>query len=172
MTSPPHHVVVMGVSGCGKSTVATPLSAALRWELAEGDTFHPEANVAKMRAGQPLTDLDREPWLQALRAWTEERDRAGLSTVVACSALKHAYRNILRKADPDTFFVHLHGDYDLLLARMHDRDHFMPESLLRSQIDTLEMLGPDEAGVLLDVAPPVEELAAQALAEVRGWLDA
>ena len=163
-----HHVVVMGVSGCGKSTVATPMSTTLGWELAEGDTFHPEANVAKMRAGEPLNDDDREPWLQALRAWTEERDREGLSTVMACSALKRAYRDILREADPDTFFVHLHGDYDLLLARMHERDHFMPESLLRSQLDTLEMLGPDEAGVLIDVAPPTEEVVARAVAEVRG----
>ena len=163
----PHHVVVMGVAGCGKSTVGEPLSAALEWEFAEGDDFHPEANRAKMRAGEPLTDADREPWLEALRGWTEERDRDGVSTVVSCSALRRAYRDILRRADPETFFVHLHGDFDLLLARMHERDHFMPESLLRSQFDTLEMLGPDEAGVLVDVAPPVEEVIARALVAVR-----
>jgi gluconokinase len=165
-----HHVVVMGVAGCGKSTVAGPLSAELGWEFAEGDDFHPEANVAKMRAGEPLTDADRKPWLEALRAWTEEREREGVSTVVACSALRHAYRDILRRADSDTFFVHLHGDFDLLLTRMHDRDHFMPESLLRSQFDTLEMLGADESGVLVDVAPPVEEVVGRVLVTVRARL--
>jgi gluconokinase len=165
-----HHVVVMGVAGCGKSTVAVPLSAELGWEFAEGDDFHPEANVAKMRSGQPLTDADRKPWLEALRGWTEERDSEGVSTVVACSALRHVYRDILRKADPDTFFVHLHGDFDLLLTRMHDRDHFMPESLLRSQFDTLEMLGPDESGIRIDVAPPVEEVVARAITQVRARL--
>lgn len=162
----PHHVVVMGVAGSGKTVVGEGLRNALEWEFAEGDDFHPEANIEKMRAGEALTDADRKPWLEALRAWTEERDGEGMSTVLACSALRHAYRDILRAADPDTFFVHLHGDYDLLLARMHDRDHFMPESLLRSQFDTLEALGPHETGVLIDVAPPPEEVVARALAAI------
>lgn len=166
----PHHVVVMGVAGSGKTVVGEGLRNALEWEFAEGDDFHPEANIEKMRGGAPLTDADRKPWLEALRAWTEERDREGTSTVVACSALKHAYRDILRKADPDAYFVHLHGDFDLLMTRMHDRDHFMPESLLRSQFDTLEMLGADESGVLVDVTPPVEEVIARALVAVRAHL--
>jgi gluconokinase len=166
MTSP-RHVVVMGVAGCGKTVVGKGLRDALGWVFAEGDAFHPEANIAKMSAGEPLTDADRQPWLEALRDWTAERDGEGSSTVVACSALRHAYRDILRGADPDTFFVHLHGDFDLLLERMRGRDHFMPPSLLQSQFDTLEMLGPDESGVLIDDAQPFEEVLARALAAVR-----
>jgi gluconokinase len=166
----PHHVVVMGVAGAGKTAIAEPLSERLGWEFAEGDDFHPEANVQKMSTGHPLSDADRKPWLEALRDWTAQRDREGRSTVLTCSALKRAYRDLLREADPATYFVHLHGDPDLLLERMRTRQHFMPESLLQSQFDTLEMLGADEAGVRLDVAPPIEEVIARALAEVRGAL--
>jgi gluconokinase len=164
----PHHVVVMGVAGAGKTAVADPLSERLGWEFAEGDDFHPAANVEKMRTGAPLSDADRRPWLEALRDWTADRHREGRDTVLTCSALKRAYRDLLREADPTTYFVHLNGDPDLLLDRMRRRQHFMPESLLQSQFDTLEMLEPDESGVLIDVAPPVEEVLARVIAEIRG----
>ncbi len=168
--SGPHHVVVMGVAGAGKTAIAEPLSERFGWEFAEGDDFHPEANVQKMTTGNPLSDADRKPWLEALRDWTAQRDREGMSTVLTCSALKRAYRDLLREADPATFFVHLHGDMDLLLDRMRRRRHFMPESLLVSQYDTLEMLEPDEDGVRIDVGPPVEEVVARAHAEIQGQL--
>jgi carbohydrate kinase (thermoresistant glucokinase family) len=161
------HVVVMGVAGVGKSTVARVLADELGLEVAEGDDFHPESNVAKMSSGTPLTDEDRRPWLESLAAWTREQRALGRGTVVTCSALKKAYRDILRKADPDTFFVHLYGAEDLLRRRMEGRDHFMPVSLLRSQFETLEPLEPDESGIALDVAAPVDEVCREALAALR-----
>jgi carbohydrate kinase (thermoresistant glucokinase family) len=148
----------MGVAGVGKSTVAQRLAADLDLELAEGDDFHPRANIDKMSSGEALTDEDRWPWLEALAAWTEERRTAGRDTVVTCSALRRAYRDVLRRADPDTFFVCLLGDEDLLRDRMEHRDHFMPASLLASQIETLEPLEDDENGVSVDVALPVDEV--------------
>lgn len=158
----------MGVAGTGKTAVAEPLSERFGWEFAEGDDFHPDTNVEKMRAGQALDDDDRRPWLEALRDWTAQRHREGRDTVLTCSALKRAYRDLLREADPAIFFVHLHGDREVILERMRARQHFMPESLLKSQFDTLEMLGPDENGVLIDVAAPVEEVVARAHAEIQG----
>jgi gluconokinase len=152
------HLVVMGVAGVGKSTIAQRLAADLDLELAEGDDFHPQANIAKMSSGQPLTDEDRWPWLHALADWTEQKHAAGQSTVLTCSALRKAYRDILRRPDPDTFFVHLYGDEDLLRERMESRDHFMPASLLRSQFDTLEPLQPDESGVAVDTALSVADI--------------
>jgi len=154
----------MGVTGTGKSTVAQWLAAELDLELAEGDDFHPESNVAKMSSGRPLTDADRRPWLEALAEWTARQDEMGRATVVTCSALKRVYRDILRRPDPHTFFVHLHGDEGLLRERMESREHFMPMALLRSQLDTLEPLEPDEAGIALDVAAPVDEIGRQAVA--------
>lgn len=153
----------MGVAGVGKSTIAQGIAAELDLELAEGDDFHPQANVEKMSSGQALTDEDRWPWLEQLADWTRERRTAGVSTVVTCSALRKVYRDVLRGADPDTFFVFLYGDEDLLLERMRSREHFMPGSLLRSQFETLEALEPDESGVALDVAQSVEEIVEQAL---------
>ncbi|MDQ3484549.1 MAG: gluconokinase [Actinomycetota bacterium] len=157
------HLVVMGVAGVGKSTIAQGIAAELDLELAEGDDFHPQANVEKMSSGQALTDEDRWPWLEQLADWTRERRTAGVSTVVTCSALRKVYRDVLRGADPDTFFVFLYGDEDLLLERMQSREHFMPGSLLRSQFETLEALEPDESGVALDVVQSVEEVVEQAL---------
>ena len=157
----------MGVSGVGKSTVAQRLAADLDLELAEGDDFHPRSNIAKMSAGQALTDEDRWPWLEALAAWTDERRTAGRDTVLTCSALKRAYRDVLRQADPDTFFVCLLGDEKLLRERMEGRDHFMPSSLLTSQIETLEPLEDDENGVSVDVALSVEEIVVRVRAELR-----
>jgi len=162
--SAPLHLVVMGVAGVGKSTIAQGLARELDLKLAEGDDFHPAANIAKMRSGVPLEDADRWPWLEALAEWTAERHAAGRSTVLTCSALRRAYRDVLRRPAPDTFFVHLYGSEQLLRERMEARDHFMPVSLLRSQFDTLEELQPDEAGVAVDVAQPVEEVIARAIA--------
>ncbi|QIK68756.1 gluconokinase [Nocardioides sp. HDW12B] len=156
----------MGVSGVGKSTVAERLAAELDLELAEGDAFHPEANIAKMSAGDPLTDEDRWPWLAALAGWTAERREAGRDTVLTCSALKRVYRDVLRRGAPDSFFVCLAGDEALLRERMEGREHFMPPSLLRSQLDTLEPLEGDEPGTVVDVARSIDEIVAEVVALV------
>ncbi|ANY09820.1 gluconokinase [Pseudonocardia sp. HH130630-07] len=156
----------MGVSGSGKSTVGTALAERLGAAFTDADGLHPAANVAKMRAGTPLTDTDRAPWLDLVGARLAEG--AGHGVVVACSALRRSYRDRLRGHAPDTVFVHLTGARDVLAARMGARtDHFMPAALLDSQFATLEPLGPDEAGVVLDVARPVGELVAAAADAVR-----
>lgn len=164
--SPVWHLVFMGVSGSGKTTVAVAVRDILGWDFAEGDDFHPPANVDKMSAGFPLTDADRWPWLESLAAWTRERDAAGKPTLLSCSALKRRYRDVLRTGGEHTFFVHLHGDKGTLLQRMGEREHFMPPSLLESQLDTLEPLGPDEAGMLLDIAHPPDRIARMVLARL------
>ena len=153
------HVVLMGVSGSGKSTVARALQERLGWDFAEGDDFHPQANVDKMAAGHPLSDEDRLPWLESLAAWTREQEEAGRSTLLSCSALRRNYRDILRRTGGRTVFVHLHGDKGVLLERMGEREHFMPPSLLESQLDTLEPLGDDEDGMVVDVEETPEEIA-------------
>lgn len=154
-------VVVMGVSGSGKSTVGEGLAEALGASYVEGDDLHPEANREKMAAGHALDDHDRWPWLERIGlalATTEG------SVVVTCSALKRTYRDRIRAAAPDAFFVHLDGDPALLRERQADREgHFMPSSLMDSQLDTLEQLGPDEAGVRLDVADTPDELVREAV---------
>lgn len=153
MTGP--YVVVAGISGSGKSTVGRALAAALEVEFCDGDDLHPPANVAKMVAGTPLTDADRWPWLDTVGAWLADRD-AG---VVACSALRRAYRDRLRDVVPGIEVVLLDGAPDLIRQRQASRgQHFMPTSLLDSQLATLEPLGPDETGQTLDVADPVDEL--------------
>ncbi|EPH43299.1 gluconokinase [Streptomyces aurantiacus] len=165
-----HVVVVMGVAGTGKTTVGPLLAARLGVPYAEGDDFHPEANIAKMSAGTPLTDDDRWPWLDAIGEWAH--GRAGLGGVVSSSALKRAYRDRLRAAAPGLVFVHLTGDRALIEERMTRRKgHFMPTALLDSQFATLQPLGPDEAGVAVDVAGTPEEIAdraAEALATLDG----
>ncbi len=160
---PVWHLVFMGVSGSGKSTAARAVNEHLGWEFAEGDDFHPASNVAKMSAGLPLNDEDRFPWLESLAAWTREHDRDGRSTIVSCSALRRTYRDILRRGGERTYFVHLHGDKGLMLERMGSREHFMPPSLLESQLDTLEMLGADERGMVADIADPPGLIADQVL---------
>lgn len=165
---PPLHLVVMGVSGAGKSAVARPLADRLGFQFAEGDEFHPEANVEKMSMGKPLTDEDRWPWLRLLAEWTREHDRAGRSTVVTCSALKRSYRDVLRSGGPGTCFVHLTGDKGLILERMGSREHFMPPTLLESQLDTLQDLDDDENGFEVDIADPVATIVDTVVARVRG----
>jgi gluconokinase len=160
----PTCVVVMGVSGSGKSTVARALADRLRWPMAEADEFHPAANIEKMSAGTPLTDADRAPWLAAIRVWVTERAAAGESTVVTCSALKRDYRDVLRDAHARVLFLHLHGAADVIGERMRHRSgHFMPPSLLRSQFDTLEPLRSDEDGVAVDVTLTPELIVEEAV---------
>ncbi len=161
------HVVVMGVSATGKTTVAEQLAEELDCEFVEGDSLHPRQNIEKMEHGIPLTDEDRWPWLQAIAELVAVRDHEGTSTVVTCSALKRSYRNVLRDAAP-TFFVHLHAPFEVLEQRMQLRTkHFMPTSLLRSQFDTLEELGDDEDGAVVDVSAPVDEVVEEAVNAVR-----
>ncbi|WP_158850213.1 gluconokinase [Saccharothrix deserti] len=148
----PTCVVVMGVSGAGKSTVARLLADRLGRPMAEADEFHPAANIEKMSAGTPLTDADRAPWLAAIRDWITAQATAGTSTVVTCSALKRAYRDVLREAGARVRFLFLNGAGDVIGDRMARRaDHFMPPSLLRSQFDALEPLQSDEDGITVDV---------------------
>jgi gluconokinase len=133
-------ILIMGVSGCGKTTIGGRLAGALGWPFHDADDYHPPANIEKMRSGQPLTDADRLPWLHALRDIIAGHQRQGTSCVVTCSALKKAYRDILASGDPKLRLVHLCGDYEVILARMNQRDgHFMPPELLRSQFQTLEI---------------------------------
>lgn len=149
------HIVVMGVSGCGKSTIGHDLAARLGIEYKDGDELHPKENIDKMSSGIPLTDEDRAPWLTLVGEWLHER----ADGVIACSALKRSYRGIIRAAAPNTFFVHLHGSYDVHLSRVTCREgHFMPSSLLDSQMETLEALDSDETGVIIDIAQPVEDI--------------
>ncbi|MCM2577915.1 gluconokinase [Streptomyces meridianus] len=146
----PYVVVVMGVAGTGKSTVGRLLADRLGVPYAEADAFHPEANIAKMTAGVPLDDTDREPWLDSIGAWAA--DRAGLGGVVSCSALKRRYRDRLRASAPGLFFLHLTGDRRIVADRLEQRrDHFMPGSLLDSQFAALEPLQPDECGIAVPI---------------------
>lgn len=153
--------VVMGVSGCGKSTVGQALAQELGVPFVEGDQFHPPANVAKMSAGMPLDDEDRAGWLLALQAQIREARAGGAGLVLSCSALKRRYRDLLREGDPALRFAHLDGPRELIAARMQARaGHYMPPSLLDSQLRDLEALQPDEAGVLLDIgSAPGQQVA-------------
>jgi gluconokinase len=167
LTRTPHVVVVMGVAGTGKTTIGPLLAARLGVPYAEGDDFHPQANIAKMTAGTPLTDEDRWPWLDAIGAWAHER--AGLGGVVSSSALKRSYRDRLRAAAPGVVFVHLTGDRKLIEDRMsHRQGHFMPTALLDSQFATLQPLEADEAGVAVDVSGGPEEITERAVAALQG----
>jgi carbohydrate kinase (thermoresistant glucokinase family) len=154
------HLVFMGVSGTGKSAVGKPVAERLGLEFAEGDDFHPQANIDKMRGGTPLTDVDRWPWLEALAEWTRAHDRAGRATGLTCSALRRPYRDVLRQDVPDTVFVHLVGEREVILERMRLRDHFMPPELLDSQLATLELLEPEEHGLVVDIGDPLEVIVA------------
>jgi carbohydrate kinase (thermoresistant glucokinase family) len=136
-------IVVMGVSGSGKSTIGAMLAGELGWQYAEADDFHPEANVEKMAAGHPLTDEDRWPWLHAIGAWMDIQITAGQPAVVTCSALKRSYRDILRR--PPVKFVYLRGTHDLIRTRLTARHgHFFHAEMLDSQFADLEEPAPDE----------------------------
>lgn len=154
--------VVMGVSGCGKSTVGQALADANSVPFIEGDQYHPPANVAKMSAGIPLTDEDRADWLLALQAQIRAARSRGEGLVISCSALKRRYRNLLRQGDPLLRFAHLSGAKELIAARMQERvGHYMPTSLLDSQFRDLEPLQDDEAGITLDIETPPADLIAR-----------
>lgn len=164
MTRPRGQIVVMGVSGCGKSTTGAALAQALGWPFIEGDGFHPPGNLAKMAAGVALEDADRAPWLRALAQELARRDGLGQGVVLGCSALKRAYRDILRGGAPRLGFLHLHGSQGLLEQRLAQRaGHFFPPRLLQSQLAALEMLAPDEDGTVIDLGLPVAGQVAQAL---------
>ncbi|MFF3332088.1 gluconokinase [Streptomyces sp. NPDC002888] len=167
----PHVVVVMGVAGTGKTTIGPLLAARLGVPYAEGDDFHPEANIVKMSAGTPLGDDDRWPWLDAIGAWAH--GRAGFGGVVSCSALKRSYRDRLRAAAPGVVFVHLAGDRELIADRMaHRQGHFMPTALLDSQFAALQPLDADEAGVAVSVAGSPEEITDRAVKALDDLPDA
>lgn len=156
---PVNAIVVMGVSGCGKSTVGGALAGRLGWRFADGDDFHPPANVEKMRAGIPLDDADRAPWLARLNAMMRDSTSAGCSVVLACSALRQRYRDALAEGLPGLRFVHLAGSAELIGARLAARQHrYMPAALLASQFATLE---PPSDALTLDVGQPVDALVAE-----------
>ncbi|GGS33010.1 gluconokinase [Actinokineospora fastidiosa] len=153
-------VVVMGVSGSGKTTVGMALAEKLAVPYAEADEFHPRSNIDKMTSGVPLTDADRKPWLRAIAVWIGEHAESG--GVVTCSALKRSYRDLLRSGGP-AWFLHLHGSREVIAGRMSGRSgHFMPPSLLDSQFADLQPLSPDEAGFTADVTEPVDRIVAEA----------
>jgi len=162
----PVTVVLMGVAGSGKSTVMERMVERFGWRSAEADAFHTAANVAKMSAGQPLTDDDRWPWLRAIAAWIGEREQHAENAVATCSALRRAYRDLLRSGHPSVRFVHLAVEPAILQRRMAQRrGHYMPPSLLGSQLDTLEPLDPDEPGIVVSGDQPpdriVDEIASR-----------
>jgi gluconokinase len=158
-THPPCALVVMGVSGSGKTTIADRLAARLDWRFEDGDGFHPPGNVAKMSAGQPLTDDDRRPWLQAIADEIDRVSREGERLVVACSALKRSYRDILSHGRKDVRFVFLDGSYELIASRLAARKgHFMPPGLLASQFKTLEPPDTSEHPVTVSIDAPVETI--------------
>lgn len=161
-------VVVMGVAGSGKTTIGHLLAERLSATYAEGDSFHPPANVAKIATGQALDDEDRTSWLAAIVDWIRVRGRAGQGGVVSCSALQHRYRDLLREADTGVWFLHLNIDRDRIIRRVADRsNHFMPVSLVDSQFQALEPLRPEEAGTVIDASGTPEEIVQTAIARLR-----
>lgn len=157
-------IVVMGVSGAGKSTVGQVLAARLDCPFRDADSFHPPANIAKMKSGQPLDDDDRWPWLGAIAAWIAEHRAAGTTCVVTCSALKRRYRDIVTdRQRSDVRLVYLKGGFDLIAARLAARKgHFMPPALLQSQFDALEEPAPDEHAIVVSIDATPEQIAARA----------
>jgi gluconokinase len=156
-------IVVMGVSGSGKSTVGAALAQRIRVPFADADDFHPPANIAKMTAGEPLDDDDRHPWLEAIGEWLADRCTDG--GVMSCSALKRKYREQLRQHCGDVIFLHLAGSAEMIGRRQASRPgHFMPASLLASQFATLEPLADDERGVTIDVGQNIDSIVESYLA--------
>lgn len=157
----PLYLVIMGVSGCGKSTVGQQLAMRLGFDFLEGDSLHSQHNLALMASGTPLSDEDRAAWLDVIaQSLSDLSPDQGL--VVSCSALKRTYRDRLRRACPALCFVHLHGDRGVLAKRLQQRQgHYMPPSLLDSQLETLELPGSDEHAITLDIVEPASSLVAQ-----------
>lgn len=160
MPTPTRVIVLMGVSGSGKSTVGEALASALGWDFRDADSFHPPANVEKMSRGVPLTDADRAPWLAAIAAWIDDRLVTGGTGIVSCSALKRAYRQVIVGGRTGVGLVHLRGTFDLISARMAARrGHFMPLSLLQNQFQTLEEPVPDEHTLPVSIDQSAEAIA-------------
>ena len=158
-------LVLMGVSGCGKSTVAALLAGQLDWPFEEGDALHPQANIDKMAAGEALTDDDRWPWLDSVADWIDAQLDAGRNGVITCSALKRSYRDVLNRRGSGVRFIYLAGSRETIGERIAARHgHFMPTSLLDSQLAALEPLQADEAGIVLDISKDPSELVREILA--------
>jgi len=164
----PSVVVVMGVSGSGKSTIAAMLAHRMHWVYEDGDWFHSRSNIEKMHSGIPLTDEDRRPWLEAIAAWIDATRKAGSHGVIACSALKRAYRNILVDDRPHVRLVYLKGGHDLVARRLAARDgHFMPRSLLESQFAALEEPQPGERAIVVSISPHPREIVETIVKELE-----
>jgi ribose 5-phosphate isomerase A len=158
----PPILVIMGVSGSGKTTIAVELVARLGWPFEEGDELHPKANVAKMHAGIPLTDADRQPWLERVAAWIDGQRAKKQPGIITCSALKRSYRRMIVGDRPEARLVYLRGGRDLIAGRLANRHgHFMPAGLLQSQIDALEEPEPGEAALTVDLGPPAGQIAGE-----------
>jgi len=161
-------LVVMGVSGCGKTTVAAILAGLLHWPFEEGDALHPQSNIEKMKAGRPLTDDDRAPWLEKVAAWVDERLDAGDNGIVTCSALKRSYRDIINRRGSGVVFVYLAGSREVIAERLTARHgHFMPSTLLDSQFADLEEPSSEEPHIRVNVGP-APDVIAQAVLEALG----
>jgi gluconokinase len=168
LSSAPTVLIVMGVSGSGKSTIGTLLAMRLHWEFEDADWFHPAANVEKMHSGIPLTDEDRGPWLKAIAEWIDTARVAGRHAVIACSALKRRYRDVLIGERKDVRLVYLKGDEALIARRFATRhEHFMPVSLLHSQFIALEEPGADENPLTVSIEPPPREVVSRILSVLK-----
>lgn len=166
-TSDPRRYVVMGVSGCGKSEIGRRLAGRLGIAYVEGDDYHSPQNIAKMADGTPLNDADRHQWLLTLQSLIDQAAQRNEGMVLTCSALKRRYRDVLRMGDPALVFIHLHGEPGLIAARMKQRTgHFMPETLLESQLRDLEPIGAGERGIQVDVAAPPDDLVDQIMQRI------
>jgi carbohydrate kinase (thermoresistant glucokinase family) len=166
-TVEPIVVLLMGVSGCGKSTIGQGLSRALGWPFRDADSFHPPANIEKMSRGVPLEDADRWPWLAAIAQWIDAQRAAGAPGIVSCSALKRAYRAHIIGEREGVRLVHLKGDMALIAGRLAQRKgHFMPAALLQSQFDTLEEPLPVERALVADISSPPQEVVAAIIAKL------
>ncbi len=165
----PQVLVVMGVSGVGKTTIARALDERLHWPFQEGDELHPRANVDKMASGHALTDADRAPWLRAVAAWIEARRQAGEPGVITCSALRRSYRDAITGGRPGVRIVYLRADRAVIAERLGRRQHhYMPADLLQSQFATLEEPSPDEHALTVQVHGGVEDIVAEIVAKLRG----
>jgi carbohydrate kinase (thermoresistant glucokinase family) len=164
----PSILVVMGVSGSGKSTIGSQLALQLHWEFEDGDWFHPARNIDKMHAGLPLTDEDRAPWLIAIADFIDQARLSGRHAVVACSALKRRYRTVIVGNRPDVRLIYLKGSVEMIGRRIAARhEHFMPQSLLQSQFDALEEPGSDEHPLVVSIEPRPREIVAKILDALR-----